>query len=219
MKTILCWSTGKDSTATGILAKLNNIRVDEIITVLPDPFKEELNLLERFENFMGQKVTIIPGPSFEDYFFRLKSRGKYKGTIYGWPFTAYKTCARIMKWEPMQNYVKGTDCKFLLGIATNENRKILSPNESLLIIFGLTEIDARNLCLEYDLLNPLYNYFNRLGCVRCPKQGAKALMKVREIEPEKFEWMIKNDYLSPVTFKPGITFNDFILKYLEGLEL
>jgi len=209
MEKILCWSTGKDSTATGILAKLYGDKIDEIITVLPDPFKTELKLVKKFENFMGMKVTIIQGPSFEDYFYRKKVRGKHIGTIYGWPFTAYKTCARILKWEPMQKHCKNRNCSFLIGIAKDENRKILNQNESLLLKYGLTEENARKLCIKYDLLNPLYNHFKRLGCVRCPKQGIQALKKVKEIEPEKFQWCLDHDYESPVTFKPGKTFHKF----------
>ena len=91
MKTVLCWSGGKDSTATGILAKIHNIKIDEIITVMPDPFKGELLLMDKFSKFMGLSVSLLEGPSFEDYFNRIKVRGKYVGTIYGWPFTAYKT--------------------------------------------------------------------------------------------------------------------------------
>jgi len=218
MERILCWSAGKDSTATAILAKLNKEKIDEIITVLPDPFKAELELLERFESFMDMKVTIIKGPSFEDYFYRKKVRGKYIGTIYGWPFTIYKTCARVMKWEPMQKYCKNRNYSFLIGIAKGENRKILEPNESLLIKYGLTEEDARKLCLKYDLLNPLYQHFKRLGCVRCPKQGKIALKKVRELEPDKFQWCIDHDHESPVKFKPNKTFNEFIVEIVEAKE-
>jgi len=211
MERILCWSTGKDSTATAIVAKLYNEKVDEIITVLPDPFKAELELLDKFESFMGMKVTIIDGPTFEDYFYRVKGpRSKYPGTIYGWPFTAYKTCARILKWEPMQKYCKDRNCSFLLGIAKGENRQILEPNESLLIKYGLTEDDAKDLCIKYDLLNPLYNHFKRLGCVRCPKQGKVALKKVRELEPDKFQWCLDHDSESPVKFKPNKTFREFV---------
>lgn len=210
MEKILCWSTGKDSTATAILAKQYNERIDEIITVLPDPFKVELELLDKFQDFMGMKVTIIHGPTFEDYFFRKKVRGKYIGSIYGWPFMVYKTCARILKWEPMQKHAKDKNCSFLIGIAKDENRKIIEPNESLLIKYGLTEKDGRDLCIKYDLLNPLYNHFKRLGCVRCPKQGKEALKKVKELEPEKFKWCIDNDHLSPVKFKPNKTFREFV---------
>lgn len=95
-------------------------------------------------NTVTSKNSIIKGPTFEDYFFRKKVRGEYVGTIYGWPFTVYKACARIMKWEPMQKYCKGRDCSFLLGIAKGENRKVLAPNKSLLLKYGLTEDDARN---------------------------------------------------------------------------
>ena len=218
MERILCWSTGKDSTATAILAKEHGEQIDEIITVLPDPFKLELELLTKFENYMGMKVTIIPGPSFEDYFYRVKVQGKHPGTIYGWPYTVYKTCARILKWEPMQNYCKGRECSFLLGIAKGENRKILKPNESLLIKYGYTEEDAKELCIKHGLLNPLYDHFKRLGCVRCPKQGKAALMKVKELEPEKYKWCIEHDHLSPVKFKPNTTFCEFTDERLPLFE-
>ena len=213
MKKILAWSGGKDSTATGIVAKLNSIHIDQIVTVMPDPFKQELELKERFEDFMGAKVRIIPSPTYEDYFFRRKVRGKHKGTIYGFPFIAYKTCARILKWQPMKKYansLRGEYC-FLLGIAADESRNVFTPNRSLLIEHEVTESDARALCEKYGLLNPLYNYFKRLGCVRCPKQSREALLKVKKLEPEKFQWLLSHEHLSPVTFKPNRTLKEMNL--------
>jgi predicted PP-loop superfamily ATPase len=149
MVTILAWSGGKDSTATGILAKKHNIKIDHIVIVMPDPFKQ------------------------------------------------FK------------------EAKYLLGIATGEDRKILEPNESLLIKFGYTEEMAKELCEEHGLLNPLYKHFKRLGCVRCPKQGIKALKKVKELEPEKFQWLIDHDEESPVKFKPNKTFKEILKKVNE----
>jgi len=211
MRTILAWSGGKDSTATAILARQHGITLDDIVTVMPDPFKCELDFLKRFEAWIGQSVTVIPGPSFEDYFWRKKVRGPHKGTIYGWPFTVYRACARVMKWEPMQRWAKAQgEHKFLLGIAKGEARNILAPNESLLLRFGLTEADARDLCERNGLLNPMYAHFKRGGCVRCPKQGREALRKVSELEPEKWAWMLRHDADSPVTFRPGKTLGQFM---------
>lgn len=174
---------------------------------MPDPFKQELILKENFENFMEQKVIMLNCPTYEDYFFRVKTKGIYKGTIYGFPFTVYKTCARILKWEPMQKFSRQwKDSCFLLGIAKGENRNILEPNKSLLLEYGLTESEAYKLCIENNLLNPLYKYFKRLGWVRCPKQSIKALRIVKKLEPEKYQWMLDHDDLSPVKFKPKYTF-------------
>jgi len=76
MKHILAWSRGKDSTASGILAKVEGWPLDGIITVCPDPFSGESKFIERFENFMEMPVEIISGPRFEDFFFRVKVRGR-----------------------------------------------------------------------------------------------------------------------------------------------
>ena len=66
------------------------------------------------------------------------------------------------------------------------------------------------LCKKYGLLNPMYDHFKRLGCVRCPKQNRDALFKVSELEPEKYQWMLDHDHESPVTFKPGKTLTEYI---------
>jgi len=72
------------------------------------------------------------------------------------------------------------------------------------------EEDAKNLCIKYGLLNPLYAHFKRLGCVRCPKQSIQALRMVKELEPEKFQWCLDNDSTSPVKFKPNKTFRECV---------
>jgi predicted PP-loop superfamily ATPase len=35
----LAWSRGKDSTATAILAEEHDLKLDKIVTVMPDPFR------------------------------------------------------------------------------------------------------------------------------------------------------------------------------------
>lgn len=218
MKTVLACSLGKDSIASGIVSKLNGDRIDKIITVQPDPFKGELEIARDFEDFMGIKIEFIECPSFEDYFFTKKVRGNYKGTIYGWPFTAYKACARVMKWDPMAKWQRkqsGKDIQWIVGIGSDETqRKLHKDARSVLIENNITTSEARKICEEHGLLNPLYGHFKRTGCVRCPKQGRAALEKVRELEPEKFKWMWDNDSLSPVGFKPtkngSISFRDYI---------
>jgi len=217
MRTILAWSGGKDSTATAILARQHGDQIDEIVTVMPDPFKSELAFLKRFEAWMEMPVHVLHGPTFDDYFWRKKVTGPHKGTIYGWPFTVYRACARVMKWEPMTRYAaQQGEHRFMLGIATGEARNIIAPNISLLLRYGLTTDDARSLCEAHDLLNPLYAHFKRLGCVRCPKQGREALHSVAELEPAKWDWMLRHDNDSPVTFKPGKTLKEYVSGTITG---
>ena len=93
MKHILSWSGGKDSTASGILAKERNLPIDGIITVMPDPFKLEYEFMERFQEYMQIPVTVVEGPTFDDYFFTVKTdKAKHAGIIYGWPMTTRKAC-------------------------------------------------------------------------------------------------------------------------------
>ena len=224
MRHVLAWSGGKDSTASGILARLHNLPLDAIVTVQPDPFALELGFTERFEDFMQMAVQVLPGPTFEDFFYQQKTaRAKFSGDIYGWPMTIYKTCARIMKIDVINTWRKSTggDTVAIVGIAGDEYDRLPglrdSGDISYLETLGVTERDAWALCEQYDLLNPLYAYFDRLGCVRCPKQSIEALRIVRELEPEKWAWALEHDAESPVTFKPdGRTFCDLERRFAAG---
>ena len=212
MRHTLAWSGGKDSTASLILAIEHSLPLDEIVTVIPDPFGLEMDFLRRVESWAGMPIRVLDGPSFDDYFFTVKQKGSHAGTIYGWPFTVFKTCARILKWEPMDDYAQEIETAFIIGIAADERGRLESleqPNRSYLAELGYTQKMARDLCESRGLLNPLYQYFARLGCVRCPKQSDVALRRVKELEPEKWQWCLDNDVLSPVSFRPdGRTFRD-----------
>ena len=109
----------------------------------------------------------------------------------------------------------------VVGIAMDEKTRLpglmLSGDISYLEMAGINEKQAFELCEDHDLLNPLYSYFDRLGCVRCPKQPLSALRIVREIEPEKWQWCLDHDNESPITFKPsGITFHDIERRIAAG---
>ena len=215
MKRVLMWSGGKDSTATAIVAKLNDLPIDRIVTVMPDPFRCELELLEKFQDWIGMRVEVVEGPKFEDFFFRVKVRGVNKGGIYGWPKIRQKACARMLKWMPQAEWHrKNPGHQAIVGIAADELRRMTGVQKmndvSYLGMNGVTQADARRLCEQHGLLNPLYGRFARMGCVRCPKQCKAALETVRELEPEKWGWMVEHDTISPVTFRPGKTLSQFM---------
>ena len=210
--TVLSWSGGKDSTATAILAKEIGFRFDAIAHVAPDPFAMESVFLRRFEEFMEQPVTIVRGPTFEDLFFRRKKNGPNQGQIYGWPFTMRGACADALKVRPLRQWAQSIGPhRFVLGIAADEThrlKRIVAPNLSLLYDNAITTAAAREMCEQHGLLNPLYQFFDRLGCVRCPKQPLSALRMVRDLEPEKWAWMLSHDKDSPVPFGPRLQLQD-----------
>lgn len=212
MRYSLSCSGGKDSVASLILAIENNLPLDEVVMCVPDPFRLELDFIKKLESFCGMPINIIPGPKFEEFFFRVKVFGANAGGIYGWPKMYQRACSRMLKWEPQEKWREGNpDTIAIVGIAADEKARLKglkgTGDISYLAKYGLTQKDSRQLCEDYDLLNPLYEWLPRVGCVRCPKQPDIALRRVRELEPEKWQWCIENDPLSPVSFKPdGRTF-------------
>lgn len=214
-KYVLAWSRGKDSTASGILAKIHRLPIDAIITVMPDPYQleTEKDFIPRFEDFMQMPVEVIPGPMFEDFFFRVKVRGANKGGIYGWPKMYQRACSNFLKWKPEACWKEANpDTISIVGIAADEKERLEGLRKtgdiSYLAQHGYTQAMARALCEEYGLLHPIYQFSPRLGCVRCPKQRIRTLQYTRMLEPEKWQWMLLNDCLSPVAFRPDYTLQE-----------
>lgn len=224
MKHVLAWSGGKDSTASAIVAKEKGLPIDHIITLRPDPFKLEVKFAERFEEWMGMEIEVLHGPTFEDFFYMRKGENaKFAGDIYGWPMTVYRTCSRVLKTDVIEAWQEKQedDIVMIVGIAADEEKRLKglgrSGDISYLAQEGVTENRARTLCVKHNLLNPLYQYFDRLGCVRCPKQRIESLRQVRRLEPEKWQWGIDHDHESPVSFRAnGRTFREIEYRIASG---
>ena len=103
-----------------------------------------------------------------------------------------------------------------LGIAADEPKRIerhkgkkgiLLP----LVEIGWTEADAKQWCIDNDLLSPIYtDKCLRGGCWFCHNQGVDQLRQLRHNYPEYWQLLLKWDSDSPVTFHAdGRTVHDF----------
>lgn len=103
-----------------------------------------------------------------------------------------------------------------LGIAVDEPKRIerhkykkgiLLP----LVEVGWTEADAKQWCIDNDLLSPIYtDKCLRGGCWFCHNQGVDQLRQLRHNYPQYWELLLKWDSDSPVTFHAdGHTVHDF----------
>ena len=122
--------------------------------------------------------------------------GKYSGWLIGGKCSAN----RDLKIAPVRNYFKkldltGTDYTQYIGIALDEPKRLKrlkgSNRISLLARFGFTEQMAYDLCKEYGLLSPIYNFSRRGGCWFCPNQGYAELTHIKMEYPELWEELRK----------------------------
>lgn len=198
---ILSWSGGKDSTASIILCHLHNIRIDEIIMseVMFDEETSGENPLHiewvygtakpMFEKW-GYKVTILRSEkTYMDMFNHVitdaRKYPEHNGMRYGFPIKACHI-RRDLKIRVINKYMKkySEGYEQILGICADEPKRLASmyknPNIfSVLDDFGYTEDMARELCEEYGLLSPGYEFSDRQGCFFCfnAKKAELSLMK------------------------------------------
>lgn len=225
---IICWSGGKDSTATVILAYENGIHIDKIIMseVMFDKAKgisneddEHIKFVRKiaipFFKAWGYDVEILHDD--EDY-LSLFHKEKAKGGKYGFPLGGMCYLNNYCKIRPIKRYLKEyKNAIQYCGIAIDElsrlrNMKKRKGNKiSLLEQFRYTEQMAYDLCKSYSLLSPIYlNDRNmRSGCWNCPNQSYESFARLKMKYPEKWQALkelSKTPGLYSYGFKWGETF-------------
>lgn len=107
-----------------------------------------------------------------------------------------------------------------LGIAADEPKRIAKhidkPNIKLpLVEVGWTEADAKQWCIDNDLLSPIYtDRCLRGGCWFCHNQGVDQLRQLKHNYPDLWALLLRWDNDSPVSFHPdGHTVHDFDLRF------
>ena len=193
---VVCWSGGKDSTATIILAKQLGIPIDYILFCevmfdeetsceLPQHMEFVKNVaIPKFKEWGYETRILHHDKTYMDYFNHVRTRGKYIGKRVGFPM-ADRCNARICKIAPVERFLQSyklEEITQLVGICADEPvrlERLSKGKRSLLAEQGITESKAREICKEYGLLSPYYAYSKRGGCFCCPNAGKKQLAFVR----------------------------------------
>lgn len=124
---------------------------------------------------------------------------------------------RECKKQPIHQYYKQFDCDIVqyVGIAIDEPKRLARLKRegkitqfSLLAKYGYTEEMAKQKCIEYGLLSPIYKEGNRGGCWFCPNVRIKDLAKFKLAHPDlwdELKMLSKTPNLCSYGFKYGKT--------------
>ena len=226
------WSGGKDSTASVILDHIHNLPPSEIV-ISEVMFSHERNIsgelpehmefvhevaIPRFEKW-GYKVHVVRAEM--DYvadFYQVVKRSKVperNGKYRAFPLGGMCYANRDLKIPPINNFYKQFDGKKItqyVGIAADEPKRLArlrgTNKVSLLEQFGYTEQLAYDLCKEYGLLSPVYEFTKRGGCWFCPNQKNEELARLKLVHPHLWQEIVnlsKQDNLASYGFKYGKT--------------
>lgn len=221
-------SFGKDSLATILLALEHNEPLDRVVFAevmfdhergISGEIPEHIEwiystAIPKLES-MGVKVDVVKAKKdYVSFFANAVGGGRHKGKIYGFPIGGMCVINRECKIQTIHTYYKqfkDADIKQYIGIATDEKKRLarLKDNQiSLLDKYGYTENMARQKCIEYELLSPIYAEGSRGGCWFCPNIKIKDFAKFKIAHPDLWQELIilsKTPNLCSYGFKYGKT--------------
>lgn len=238
MKYIASCSFGKDSIAMIIERMERGEPIDEIVyckIMYDDKISAEFPEHDEFihnraipelERRYGLKTTVVQSEwTYKNYFYRVKQKGKNKGSICGFPTFFVQWCNSMLKGTAISQYENAQgEHKPIVGIAADEPKRIqraLNKGQILpLVDYGITESMAFDICKKHDLLSPAYkDGTTRLGCWFCHNQRIGGLRKLRQNHPELWQELLKLDKDSPWAFKQyGVTIADFDTRFEQEVH-
>lgn len=172
---------------------------------------EYMKVLDKYllDNYGITVKTVTSTTTFEHWFYGAVTRGKRKGQQRGMPLSLFPCYwSREAKYKPLDKVCKG-NIRYI-GIAVDEPKR-LHPEKYdegyryPLADWGWTEQYCREFLEQRGLLNPLYQFFNRLGCWFCPKQSRKALLQIREHWPGIWQDLLAMEVDSPNGFSHNLS--------------
>lgn len=203
---IVCWSGGKDSTATIILAHILGIHIDYIIfaevmfskTISgenPRHIDFIMNKAKPLFESWGYKVVIVRSEkTYLDHFHHIienpRKHLEHKGMQSGFAVPGFCGIKRDLKIKPIEQFLKNLNEPYTkyVGICSDEKARLKSLHRihevSLLNQHGYTEKMSRKLCQEYDLLSPTYELSKRGGCWMCPWAKEEEHRAILELYPD-----------------------------------
>ncbi len=213
MEHIVSFSGGKDSTATVILAHEHNEPLDLIVFAevmfsreISGELPEHIDFIKNkcFPLFRewGYKTEILHAEkTYMDCFHHVvekpiktpENKGKKKGFV----MVGHCDVQRDCKIKAINDFFKRKNTSELiqyLGIAADEKKRLerLEPRKiSLLQKYGYTEKMAGDLCREYDLLSPIYDFSPRGGCWFCPNAKDGELRHLRTHHRDLWNRLLK----------------------------
>lgn len=202
-------SFGKDSIATILLALKHGEPLDKVVFAevifdhergISGEIPEHIEwiygaAIPKLES-MGVKVDVVR--SERDYmysFHKCRSVGKFKGKLYGFPIGGRCLINGECKVGAIKKYLKQfPDTIQYIGIASDEKIRLqrLNGNKiSLLAKYNYTEQMAYDLCKDYDLLSPIYDFSNRGGCWFCMNTRIRDFAKFKIRHPELWDMLLQ----------------------------
>jgi len=214
----ICFSGGKDSAYMAYILAEEGYNIDLHFVNTGMELPGMLEYVESFANAIDVPIYIWYNPfiTWDTQFYKIRQRGRSEGLLRGFPKITTPCWANRDLKQPIFKVVNSLDGKKCIGFAYDEkHRADADMFQSDKYVFPLIDrkIEEKTCRKELEklgLLNPLYEYFNRLGCFCCPYQSKDSLRMLHKHFPEQWGQLIDYCRDSP---------HEFSINYADPREL
>ena len=218
MKHVASFSGGKDSTAMLLMMIEKGMPIDEIIFCdTGKEFPAMYDHIEKVENYIGRKITILKSEKSFDYLLSTETRPNQKGKSVGlgWMDFKFRWCTGELKKDVTIKYLKGKKYILYIGFASDEiNRKHQKNQVYPLQDWNITEKQALEYCYSKGFnWDGLYEKFSRVSCYCCPLQPLSELYTLYNEFPELWADIRDMDKMSYRQFRSDYSIADLERKF------
>ena len=168
-------SGGADSTAMALLLQQHGVEFEISFADTGAEFPETFATLSALSRHLRKKLRVVS--SSGGFFGGIESRGFFL------PSAVQRWCTRELKVRPLERIRQPNDVS-AVGITADEAHRmdgkgLLRP----LVDAGITSAEAKDMCREAGLLNPLYAWRSSVSCFCCPFQRKRDWMGMMQHHP------------------------------------
>lgn len=232
----ICWSGGKDSTATVILCHEYQVPIKEIVYVRMMYDDVTPATLPVMTNFVDSTKCV-----FEEWGYRVRIEYGIKTALENAQkrFKRSRHSERNGKPYGVMAFMRGmctfTDVKQrtigklalseyqMIGYASDETCRLKllgDTKQSIMVTLGIKESDATDICKKYGLLSPLYELnVGRDGCWFCPNAKERERKMLRENYSELVSEIDKMIELCDYPIEGLCCRNNWVKDYFNSKQL
>lgn len=190
-------------------------------------FPEVYDFMDKFEKLIGVQVireNVIakkPNYEFDKYFNQPFCRGKFVGSIHGFPMMAGRCWHKANVKNPVYRKYERNARETYTGMTVDEVHRIsMNPKYKYPLIDW--RWDAK-FCLHFlktrDIPHPIYDRgFKRLGCVFCPNQSKEDLFIIYRDYPKIWDKLLDYESKSPRKMRGNGTGNKDLFQLQDVFE-
>ena len=181
------YSGGMDSTALAIYLRQQGHKVELVFADTGAELPETYWFIPRVARELDAKLVVVSGPTFFQ-----------KVAAYGYllPSSMVRWCTKELKVTPLNAYAMD----MAVGICADEAHRF-NGSDRPLVDADITKADARKLCEQHGLVNPVYQWRSSCSCFCCPFQRKQDWKNLWREHPDLYrvaeQWEAESIATSP----------------------